>query len=85
MGWEDVVISSVTILFIFSLLEQIYEILKSKKSGISIITSFLYFCGLFAMACAMYSLELYFSSVMTGINAVLWAALFVLSVRYKNN
>lgn len=85
MTWQDTTIAVANIVFIFSLCEQIYENLKSKKSSISSITSCLYALGLYAMTYAMWSLDLTFSSIVTGINGILWNILFILSLKFREN
>lgn len=85
MIWQDIVISIANIIFIFSLIEQLYENLKKKASTLSLITCFFYAGGLYAMTIAMFTLNLYFSSAVTLINAILWSLLGIQSLVYNKN
>ncbi len=85
MIWQDLVIALANIGFIIGLVEQIYEIKVSKTSSISLISSSIYSIGLYAMAFAMFTIDLFFSAILTGLNAILWTIILVLSYKYRFN
>ncbi|MFP4402383.1 MAG: hypothetical protein ACLFPL_04070 [Candidatus Nanoarchaeia archaeon] len=83
MIWQDVVIALANTIFIFSLSEQAYEIIKHKISTMSLINTFTLGVGLSAISFSMFTLDLYFSSVVTGLNALLWFIIGVLTLKYQ--
>ncbi|MCH8519306.1 MAG: hypothetical protein LAT82_00960 [Nanoarchaeota archaeon] len=83
MIWQDIVIALANTIFIFSLSEQIYEILKLKVSTLSLINTFTLGVGLSAISFAMFTLDLYFSSIVTGLNALLWFVIGFLTIKYR--
>ena len=85
MSWQDLVITLASVGFVIGLIEQIYEILKSKQSSLSLISCSIYALGLYAMTYAMHTLDLLWSSIFTGLNAILWTTLLILSYKYRFN
>ena len=83
MIWQDVVIALANTIFIFSLAEQLYEIIKAKSSTLSLINTFTLGVGLSAISVAMFTLDLYFSSFVTAMNALLWFVIGFLTVKYR--
>jgi hypothetical protein len=80
--WQDIVIALANTIFIFSLSEQVYEIIKHKVSTLSLINTFTLGTGLSAISFSMFTLDLYFSSIVTGLNALLWFLIAILTIKY---
>ena len=83
MIWQDVVIALANTIFIFSLSEQAYEIIKNKASSLSLINSTILGLGLSAISFSMFTLDLFFSSTVTALNALLWFIITYLTLKYK--
>ncbi len=83
MVWQDIVISLVNVVFIIALIPQIYNGFKLKKGFVIIATSVPTFIGLYVMAMAFYTLQLYYSSFVTVISGILWTILFIQRLIYK--
>ena len=83
MIWQDIVIALANTIFIFSLSEQAYEIIKKKSSSLSLINSMTLGLGLSAISFSMFTLDLYFSSIVTGLNALLWFVISILTLKYR--
>ena len=83
MIWQDAVIALANVIFIVTLSIQAYEIYKSRSSSLNLINSVTLSLGLYAISFSMLTLELYFSSLVTGMNALLWTVLTVLTLKFK--
>ncbi|MBT3324441.1 hypothetical protein HN681_01980 [archaeon] len=83
MLWQDLVITIANLLFTYSLAHQVYYGFKKKKGLLTLIASGLTFIGLYAIAIAFFTLNLYFSSVVATINATLWLTLFIQRIKYS--
>ncbi len=82
MVWQDWVISISSILFVYSLSNQVIHGFKKKKGFLTIQTSVLTTIGLYAVAISFFFLNLYFSAILTIINATLWLTLFLQRLKY---
>jgi len=82
MTWQDIVISSANILFSYSLIFQAYHGFKKKKGFLTIQTSLLTTIGLYAITCAFFSLNLFFSAISSFFSGTLWFILFWQKVVY---
>lgn len=82
MVWQDWVISISSILFVYSLSNQVWHGFKKKKGFLTIQTSVLTTIGLYAVAISFFFLNLYFSAVLTLVNATLWLTLFLQRLKY---
>jgi len=76
MVWQDIVITIVMISFSYALLPQIYQGFKKKKGFINLQTSGITGLGMFTLAFVYFTLELYFSTIMVFVGAILWTILF---------
>lgn len=85
MIWQDLVIGGASVGFVIGIIEQIYEIIQSKNSSISLISSSIYSIGLYAMSFSMFNLGLTLSGMLTGINAIQWTIILILSYKYRFN
>ena len=77
MTWQDVTLTIVSIIFVVSLLPQIYHGYKNKIGSMSNLTSVPTFLALYVTAGVYFSLHLYFSTVMTFLTGTSWLVLFV--------
>lgn len=82
MVWQDWVISISSILFVYSLSNQVWYGFKKKKGFLTIQASVLTTIGLYAVAISFFFLNLYFSAVLTLVNATLWLTLFLQRLKY---
>lgn len=83
MVWQDNVIGVSNILFAYALIYQVYKGYKEKKGFLSIPTSLPTTVGLYAVAFAMLTLGLYFSSITAFFNGTMWFLLFFQRLFYK--
>lgn len=83
MIWQDVVIMAANIAFAYSLVYQVVHGFRNKKGTLTLMASGLTAIGLYVMAFAFFTLELYLSTLMAALNGTLWLALFVQSLIYK--
>ena len=82
MIWQDLTISVVNLLLVYSIIPQIYQGFKRKKGFITIQTSFITSIGLYVIAFAVFTLGLYFSSIVITVNATLWLVLLIQRIKY---
>lgn len=83
MSWQDVVVAVSNLLFTFSIFGQVYYGFRVKKGVILLKTSGLTFLGLYSITLAFFTLSLFFSAVISFINASLWLILFIQRLIYK--
>ncbi|MBC8435032.1 hypothetical protein H8D91_00845 [archaeon] len=83
MVWQDIIISIANLLFTFSLFSQAYHGFKRKRGFIILRTSGLTSIGLYAISFSFFSLSLFYSAIISGINATLWATLFFQRIIYE--
>lgn len=83
MIWQDLVISTASLIFCIALIPQIYDGYKKKKSLINLWASGPTFLGLFTMAYAFFTLSLFYSAIVDFINAIFWLILFIQGIIYK--
>lgn len=83
--WQDIVITSVSIIFSISLIPQIYYGFKEKSGAIHLQTSIPTFVGLYVMSFTYITLNLYYSAIMAFFTGTLWLALFIQRLIYKDS
>ena len=83
MVWQDIVISLASLILMLSLLPQIHYSFKNKKGTITIKTSLPTFIGLYTIAASYFTIELYYSFIVTFLTATFWLILFVQRLIYK--
>lgn len=83
MNWQDTVIAIANVVFSISLIIQVYYGFKEKIGPIKFLTSLPTFIGLFAISFAFWTLGLYFSTIVSFFNGVLWSLLFVQKLIYN--
>jgi hypothetical protein len=83
MIWQDIVITSASIIFSLALLPQAYYGFKEKTCPIKPQTSLPTFLGLYAVSFSFFTLSLLFSSIITFITGSIWFLLFAQSLLYK--
>lgn len=84
MSWQDIVITIANLIFTFSLGTQVWHGYRTKKGYVLLLSSGLTSLGLYAICVAFISLALYFSVVVSFINATLWLILFIQRIIYRN-
>ena len=83
MVWQDFVISIVNIVFMIALVPQVYNGFKLKKGTVLIATSLPTLIGLYVVSVVYYTLQLYYSSIITVLGGILWTILFIQRLKYK--
>jgi len=83
MVWQDIVIAIANVLFGYSLLYQVYKGFKERKGFLAIQTSTLTAIGLYALAIAFFTLNLYISTIISIFNGTMWLILLIQSLIYK--
>ena len=83
MVWQDIVIAIANILFGYSLAYQVYMGFKEKKGFIKLQASFLTTIGLYALAFAFFTLNLFVSTIVATFNGTMWLLLFIHGLIYK--
>ncbi len=83
MIWQDILISSMSIVFSVSLIPQIYSGFKEKVGPIKFQTSIPTFIGLYVVSFTYWTLALFFSSVITFITGTVWLILFIQRLMYQ--
>lgn len=83
MLWQDIVVAVANLMFTYSLFHQVYYGFKKKKGLLTLTTAGLTFVGLYAIAIAFLTLPLYFSAVVSALNATFWLVLFIQRLVYK--
>lgn len=83
MIWQDIIITIANLLFTYSLFHQVIYGFKKKKGLLTLTTSGLTTLGLYAMAISFLTLNLYFSAVVSSLNATLWLILLIQRVIYN--
>ncbi|MBT4136147.1 hypothetical protein HOD75_00205 [archaeon] len=83
MVWQDIVIAIANVLFGYSLIYQVYLGFKKRKGFLAIQTSFLTTIGLYAIAFAFLTMNLYISALVSVFNGTLWLILFIQRLIYK--
>ena len=83
MIWQDIVIAIANIFFTYSLVYQVHYGFKKKKGLMTLTTSFLSFVGLYAMALAFVTMNLFYSATMIFINGTMWFVLFLQRLKYE--
>lgn len=82
MVWQDIVISLSNLLFTYSLINQVVYGFRKKGGFITFQTSLLTTIGLSALTVAFFTLNLIFSTIVSGTNAILWLTLLIQRVKY---
>jgi len=77
MSWQDIVITIVSIFFFISLIPQIQHGFKEKVGPIKYQTSVPTFLGGFVNSFVFWTLNLYFSSIMSALLGGMWLILFI--------
>ncbi len=83
MIWQDLVITLANILFSVSLIPQVLKGFKDKKGHIVLAASIPTVIGLYAMSFTFFTLNLFFSSVVSFISGSLWLTLLSQKILYK--
>ncbi len=82
MVWQDTLIAVTNLAFGYGLLKQVIYGFKGKKGHITLQTGAITSLGLYLMAFSFFSLNLYFSAIIAGVNATLWYLLLIQRIIY---
>jgi cellulose synthase/poly-beta-1,6-N-acetylglucosamine synthase-like glycosyltransferase len=85
MIWQDIVISTANIVFVISLIPQVYYGFKEKVGPIKFQTSIPTSLGLCTMSYALWTLGLSVSAVVTFLSGLMWGVLFIQRLIYKKD
>ncbi|KKQ27800.1 MAG: hypothetical protein US42_C0005G0025 [Candidatus Magasanikbacteria bacterium GW2011_GWC2_37_14] len=83
MLWQDIIITIISIMFVFALIPQVYYGFKNKKGSIVISTSLPNSIGMYVMSIVYLTLSLKFSALLGFFTASLWLTLFIQKIVYK--
>ena len=83
MIWQDIAITIIIIAFSYALIPQIYKGFKKKKSLINLQTSFITGLGMYLLSFIYFTMDLYFSTIISFITGIFWTILFIQGINYK--
>lgn len=83
--WQDIVVALANLLFGYSLLWQVIIGFKKKMGALALQTALLTTIGLYTLAVAYLTLNLYASTIIAFFNGTMWLILFLQSIIYKKN
>lgn len=81
--WQDYVITGASIIFVFSLIPQVFWGFQKKRGPIKLQTSVPTFLGLFFISVSYFTLGLFSSALMTFFTGLMWFFLFLQRIFYK--
>ena len=81
--WQDILISTMNVVFAWALVPQIYKSYQQKRSGVSLLTSSQTVGALWVIAICYVTLGLYFSAILISISGLLWFVIMVQRLYYK--
>lgn len=82
MGWQDITLFIANLIFVYSVIPQIYYCYKTKKGLVSLQLSILTVIGMAAATIVYFTLNLLFSTAAAAITTILWAVLLVQRIIY---
>ena len=83
MVWQDTVIFIVNIFFAYALIPQVWKGFKDKQGHIAFQTGLLNTILVYIMAITFFTLNLFFSGIISIFNGTIWLILFIQSIIYK--
>lgn len=83
MSWQDIVVTIGNLVFVLSLVPQVYHGFKQKTGPIKWQTSAPTFFFMYVFVTVYYSLQLYFSAAVAFLVGTMWLALFIQRLIYK--
>lgn len=83
MVWQDIVIALANVLFSVSITYQAYRGYVEKKGFIALPTSSTTALGLYVLAFAFFTLDLYLSTIVATFSATVWLVLAIQRMIYK--
>ena len=81
--WQDIILTIVSVLFSYALIPQAVKGFKNKNQAITLQTSLINTIGMYTVCFIYFTLNLYFSTVVSLITATLWLTLFIQRIIYK--
>ncbi len=84
MVWQDFALMIVGIIFVYSVIPQIYVGFKKKKGLITFPTSLLAVLAIIIQTIALFTLKLYFSAMVSLILLIGWITLFIQRIIYSS-
>lgn len=83
MIWQDIIIMFANIILSISLIPQVLNGFKKKRGFITLWTSGPTTIGLFFITYCFFTLNLYLSTIIVLVSAILWMILFIQKIIYK--
>ena len=83
MSWQDITITGIIISFSYALIPQIYNGFKEKKGLINFQTSLITSIGMYLLSIIYFTMDLYFSTIISLITGIFWTILFIQKIIYK--
>lgn len=83
MVWQDIAIAISDVFLSYALIPQIIHNFKHKHSDITLQTSIIGTVVLYFLAYVIYTLGLFWSTIITAVAATLWLVILVQSFIYK--
>lgn len=83
MSWQDIVVTIGNIVFVISLIPQVYHGFKEKNGPIKFQTSGPTFFFMYVFVAVYYSLQLYSSAIVAFFVGTMWLILFIQRLIYK--
>ena len=83
MIWQDLVIAIACIVFLISLIIQVYYGYKKRKALIALATSIPTSIALYSICVAYFTLDLYFSFIVTTGTAIVWTIIVIQGIIYS--
>ena len=84
MVWQDIALSIASVLLGYALFPQVIKGFKDKRQDLSLQTSTLTVLGLMIITFSYFTLELTFSTIVTGITTSLWITLLIQAIIYND-
>ncbi len=83
MIWQDIVISIANLVFLGSVIYQIYHGYKIKECSIALLVSGMTTFGLIVVAVCFVTLSFYYSAIISLLSTICWGILFIQRIKYK--
>lgn len=82
MVWQDFALTLVGIIFVYSVIPQIYVGFKKRKGFITLPTSILATIAVIIQTIALFTLNLYFSAIVSVVLLIGWILLLIQRIIY---
>lgn len=83
--WQDIVISTSNLILAMAIPPMVWEGFKDKAGKVPVITSLPTAIALGSISISFFTLDLYWSSILTGLSTLLWTILIIQRIYYANH